>query len=253
MSGATGAAAVIGGTALAGSAVSAYGASQAADAQTSAADQANATQISMFNATQQNLKPYLNVGNQAATAITNAAGLNTDNPLTSPLLSPITMDQATLEKTPGYQFELQQGLQGVKNANTATGLGNSGAANKAAINYAEGLASSNYQQQFNNAVTNQTNQFNKLQSLVGTGQASAVGQGQISANVASNISGNTIGAGNATAASDIATGNAVSGGVNNALSYNYLNKALSSTGTNSSAYNSSFDPETDDLPGEELY
>lgn len=236
MSGATGAAAVIGGTALAGSAVSAYGASQAADAQTSAADQANATQLSMFNATQQNLAPYLAVGNSAAIDITKAAGLNTDNPLTSPLLSPVTMDQATLEKTPGFQFEKQQGLEAVQNGQTALGLGASGAEQKAAAQYAENLASTNYEQQFNNAVTNQTNQFNKLNSLVGTGQSSAVGQGQISSNVASNIGSNIIGAGNAQAASSIATGNAISGAANNAITYNYLNKALQNTGTNNDAY-----------------
>lgn len=200
----------------------------AASAQEEAANQANATQQQMFNTTQQNIAPYLGVGNSAASAITNAAGLNTSNPLTSALLSPITMDQATLEQTPGYQFEKQQGLEAVENNSAANGLGVSGAEQKAAAQYAEGLASSNYEQQFNNAVTNQTNQFNKLQTLVGTGQSSAVGQGQISANVASNIGNNTIGAGNAAAASSIATGNAISGGINNAVGYNYLNSATNS-------------------------
>jgi hypothetical protein len=228
-------AAIVGGAAI-GAGAQIYSASQGASAQESAANSANNIQEQMFEQTQANISPYLQVGQAAATDITNAAGLNTDNPLTSALLKPIVMDQATLEQTPGYQFEKQQGLEAVTNANSATGGAVGGAQQKAAIQYAEGLASGNYQQQFNNAVTNQTNQFNRLQSLVGTGQASAVGQGQISANVASNIGNNIVGAGNAAAASDIATGNAITGGINNALSYNYLNQALNPTGVNSASY-----------------
>lgn len=242
-------AAIIGASAI-GAGASIYSASQAAGAQTSSADDATAVQEQMFQQTQNNIAPYLAVGNAAATDITNAAGLNTDNPLTSALLSPVTMDQATLEKTPGFQFEKQQGLEAVQNGQTALGLGASGAEQKAAAQYAENLASTNYEQQFNNAVTNQTNQFNRLQSLVGTGQASAVGQGQISANVASNIGSNIIGAGNAQAASSIATGNAISGGINNAISGNYLSKALQNTGTNNDAYTAALNgQEGSTLPG----
>ena len=61
---------------------------------------------------------------------------------------PMTQDQ--LEKTPGYQFTLNQGLKSVQSSAAARGLGVSGAALKGAATYATGLASSNYQQQFNN-------------------------------------------------------------------------------------------------------
>lgn len=225
MSGAT-TAAVIGGAAVVGAGATMYAANQASKSQENAARDANNTQLAMFDQTQQNIAPYLDVGNQAASAITNEAGLNTSNPLASALLKPITMDQATLEQTPGYQFQLQQGLESTQNSAAARGLGVSGAAEKAAANYATGLANANYQQQFENAVTNQNNEFNRLYSIVGTGQSSAVGQGQIASNVANSISQNTIGAGNAAAASSIATGNAVNSGINNAMIYNYLNGAL---------------------------
>ncbi len=120
--------------------------------------------------------------------------------LNSPLLHAITMDQATLEKTPGYQFNLNQGLKSTQNAAAARGLGTSGAALKGAANFATGLADSTYQNQFNNAVTNQTNQFNRLNTVTQSGQNAAAGLGGIGQQTAANIGGNYVGAGNAAAA-----------------------------------------------------
>lgn len=123
-----------------------------------------------------------------------------NDPLKSPLLKSITMDQASLEKTPGYQFNLRQGLKSTQNAAAARGLGSSGAALKGAANYATGLADSTYQNQFANAVTNQTNQFNRLYSMANSGQNAAAGLGGIGQQTAANIGSNMIGAGNAQAA-----------------------------------------------------
>lgn len=53
---------------------------------------------------------------------------------------------AQLAATPGYQFTLQQGLESTQNAAAARGLGVSGAALKAASNYATGLAQQTYAQ-----------------------------------------------------------------------------------------------------------
>lgn len=60
-----------------------------------------------------------------------------------------TMQQ--LASTPGYQFTLQQGLQGVQNQYSGMGLGVSGAEQKGAASYASGLASQTYDQQLKNA------------------------------------------------------------------------------------------------------
>jgi hypothetical protein len=70
------------------------------------------------------------------------------------LTAPITMDQKTLEATPGYKFNLDQGIRGVNLSSVASGM--SGAQAKAAAKYATGLADSTYQNQFNNANTNKT-------------------------------------------------------------------------------------------------
>lgn len=130
------------------------------------------------------------------------------------LAKPVTMDQATLEQTPGYKFNLSQGLKSVQNSAAARGLGVSGAAFKGAAGYATGLADSTYQNQFSNAVTNQNNLFNRLTSITNTGQSAAANVGSMGTQVASNIGENTIGAGNAAAANYMNTGNAISGGVN---------------------------------------
>ena len=53
------------GAGLLGAGVSAWGASKAADAQTKAAQEAARVQMEMFNRTQQNLAPYMDMGKSA--------------------------------------------------------------------------------------------------------------------------------------------------------------------------------------------
>jgi hypothetical protein len=150
------------------------------------------------------------------------------------------MDQATLEATPGYQFNLSQGLKAAQNSAAARGLGLSGAAIKGATSYATGLADSTYQNQFNNAVTNQTNAFNRLLQTTSLG-ANAAGQ-QASANQATGqgIASTQIGAGNAQAAAAMSGANAVGGALNNAAQSYALapiyNKLLGSGSNGGSSY-----------------
>jgi hypothetical protein len=198
------------GSAVIGGAVQAYSASKAASAQTSAANTAAQTQKDIFNQTQKNLSPYIQEGNTATNQ------LNAQLPT---LTSPITMDETTLRNTPGYQFNLTQGLKATQNSAAARGLGISGAALKGASTFATGLADSTYQNQFNNANINQTNAYNRLKGLVDTGESSAAGQGVIGANTGSSIAGAQIGAGNANAAAANATGAAVNGIASNIGGY----------------------------------
>ena len=199
----------------------------AASAQESAAQTASNTQLEMFNQTQQNLQPYMESGAAANTALVNATGLNSGgDPLTSALLAPPTsnLSEAALRATPGYQFNLNQGLESVQNSAAARGLGTSGAALKGASEYATGLADSTYQNQFNNAVTTQTNSFNRLLSLAQLGQSSAVNQGNIGQQTAANIGANAVGAGNAIAANDIAASNSIGSAASNLGTLAYLSQ-----------------------------
>ena len=110
---------------------------------------------------------------------------------------PGQMTQAQLEQTPGYQFNLAQGLKATQAAAAARGLGVSGAALKGAAAYATGLADSMYQNQFANAQTrfsdygvlntgqqnNLQNQFSRLQNVASLGENAAAQTGTIGANL----------------------------------------------------------------------
>ena len=201
--------AVIGAGVL-GAGATIYGANTAASAQENAANTAANTQLSMYNTTNQNLAPYRAIGGQAAGQLSTQL---------SSLTSPIVMDEATLENTPGYQFNLTQGLKAAQNSAAARGLGSSGAALKGATTFATGLADSTYQNQFQNAVTNQTNAFNRLSSLVNTGENAGAQTGAAGTAAASGAAAAQIGAGNAAAAGANATGGAISNLSNNLGGY----------------------------------
>ena len=323
--------------AVASAGASIIGGNKGAKAQTNAANQANATQMHMFDTTQANLAPYMQIGGYANNALMQGLGLTpqydeaaynkaldtwnagqgapasaampaggmspeeyamrtkgmtpaqiehltqlgiltppggagasgqgargpkpmlTDfalpygspgaaNPFESPLLkaytpptAPKMMTQDELERTPGYQFNLTQGLKAVQNSAAKRGLGNSGAAYKGAANYATGLADSTYQNQFANQqalfgnqqqiyqdlLQNQQNQFNRLSGVASSGQNAAAGLGTIGANTAGNIGNNLIGAGNAAAGSYMNAANAVGGAANMIPNYLLTSQLLS--------------------------
>jgi hypothetical protein len=218
--------ATIGGSLISG-ASSIFGAQSAASAQKKAAAASAATQQQFFNAIQRQLSPYMQTGEAATGELRNRL---TD------LTAPVTMDQATLEQTPGYQFNLTQGLKATQNSAAARGLGSSGAALKGAATYATGLADSTYQNQFNNAWTNKNNAYNILSGTANTGAQAASMNGQFGMNAGNNISNSLIGAGNAQAGADIATGNAIGSSVNNGISsYLLYNKLFGNAGSASSA------------------
>lgn len=198
------------GAAGVGAAATAYSASKAASAQKDAASQAAAVSREQYAQTREDLSPYRTAGEGALGTLNNKLDF---------LTSPITMDQATLEQTPGYQFTKTQGLKAVQNSAAARGLGVSGAALKGAATFATGLADQTYQTQFNLENTNRTNAYNRLKGLVDTGENASAQTGTFGATSAAQQGSAAIGAGNATAASYNAMGNAVNQGANNVGGY----------------------------------
>lgn len=179
--------------------IGAVSSNQAASAQEKAANEAENTQMKMFNTAQQGLQPY-EQGGQAA--------LGTLNNLLSPNS---TTAQNTLQSLPGYQFALNQGLQATQAGAAARGLGTSGAALKGAATYATGLAQQNY-----------TNYANTLQNLVNTGEGAAGSLGQAAVATGQGIASSQTGAGNAAAAGDIGTGTSFTNWLQGANIANYL-------------------------------
>lgn len=166
--------------------VGAVSANQAASAQQKAAKKAEQTQMNMYNTTRSDLMPYQQTGQSANTSLNN---LLSGNPQT---------EMQQLQQLPGYQFTLNQGLQSVQSGAAARGLGSSGAALRGAADYTTGLADSTY-----------GNQVNRLLSAAGLGESAAAQTGAFGTTTAQGIANNQVGAGNAAAAGDILTGNAL--------------------------------------------
>lgn len=189
--------------------------------------------------------PYLN---NAANYLQQAAGMT----------PPSVVTENWLQQTPGYQWQLGQGLNAVQASAAARGLGVSGSSLKGAATYATGLADSNYQSQFNNAQTAyqdvinqgygqvnlantaqnmQQQAYNQYANIANLGQSAASGAAQAGttqatqANQALSTGAQQYGtyttqAGQAQAAGTTGASNALTSGVNNYLSYNALQSAL---------------------------
>jgi hypothetical protein len=112
--------------------------------------------------------PYMNLGSQAAGTL--GTELNQLTAAYNPTVS-------QLESTPGYQFDLSQGLESTQNGFAAKGLGVSGAALKGAANYATGLAQNTYAQQAQIYNQNQQRAYNMLIGSAGLGQQAATTAG----------------------------------------------------------------------------
>jgi hypothetical protein len=198
------------GSAVIGGASQAIGASSAADAQSDAANASNRRLDAQYNQTRADLQPFRDAGYIARDDLITHLGEFT---------KPVRMDQNALEQTPGYQFTKTQGLKAVQNSAAARGLGASGAAQKGAADFATGLANNTYKDQFNMEVTNTNNAYNRLMGLVNIGQNSAAQTGDQGGKLQMAAAGNTVGAGDAQAASYNRMGNAASGAANNIGSY----------------------------------
>lgn len=183
----------------------AYSANKAAGAQKDASAQAIATQKGMYDTTRGDLSPYREAGANATTELQNRLPF-----LTSPIDVTAELNNPDSVVAKAYDFTKTQGLKAVQNSATARGLGVSGAALKGAANFTTGLANNTWQNLFQTENTNRANAFNRLKSLVDTGENAAAQTGTVGANTANQISGAQVGAGNAVAAADNSIGSAVS-------------------------------------------
>lgn len=232
--------AILGGS-VAGGLIASHGASSAADAQTAAANQANQTQLQMYNQTRSDQAPWRQAGGQALGALSQFYGLgglgqqsaqmgmspgaNYPNSGAAYRPGPSGEIQRTLagptsgtswqpnaqkpydfnsilSNLPGYQFQLQQGQQAAERNLASRGLLNSGAAAKALTQYGQGLAS-DYTQQY----------VGGLQSLAGLGQNANQSTGALGANAANQIGSGLGYAGNASAAGAAGQANAWQSGL----------------------------------------
>ena len=144
---------------------------------------------------------------------------------------------ADFEADPGYRFQLAEGEQAANRAAAARGGFNSGRTLKELMRYGQGLASTTYQDAYNRYNTDQSNLYNRLAGIAGTGQTAATTLGNAGANYAANVGNTLTGGANAQAASRIAganartsgymgAANAITGGINNYQQSQLLSQLL---------------------------
>lgn len=158
-------------------------------------------------------------------------GVNKDLGAYGSLAKPFS--QADFVADPGYQFSLGQGEQAIQNSAASKGGLYSGAAMKALQSYGQGTAAQEYQDVYNRYNQNQTNLFNRLSGVAGTGQTAANQLATTGANAANAISNNQTSAGAALGAGQVGSANAWSTGLSNVG--NYINQGINAN--NSSVYN----------------
>ena len=126
------------------------GGADAAAASAAVAQQQLAWTKKVYENAQKDIVPYTHLGEVGAKGyeanlpyLTSRYGM--EDYKQSPLYTPMVRNLAELQATPGYQFQLQQGLQGIQQGAAAKGGLLSGAAGQAMNNYAQGQAAQGYQ------------------------------------------------------------------------------------------------------------
>ncbi len=133
-----------------------------------AVNQANQLQEQQYQQTEQQLQPWINAGTGAVENLSNILNPNSGVNLTN-----------YLQSTPGYQFQMGQGVNALQAGAAAKGNLLSGAQQKGLTAYGQGLADTTYQQYLGN-----------LFGLSGSGQQAVGTSGQLGANMASNVGQN---------------------------------------------------------------
>lgn len=167
--------------------------------------------------------------------VNNANGGQLNNPFDTYLASKGLAGGKFDTSNPAYQFQLKQGQQALDRSSAARGMGYSGAQMKAAQEYGQGLASQQYDKEYNRASGEFGDYFNRLAGLAQGGQQAAGSMAQAGGQYASNA-GNTFAnlsnaqtgilgqQANARASGYAANANALSGGLNSLTNLYALNK-----------------------------
>ena len=236
------------GTSIYGSTLQAGAAQSAAQLDYQAQQNALAFQEQEWNQQQANQAPWIHAGQGAVSQLSDllsTPGQGLLTPWTQQFHTPTAAEAAAY---PGEQFMLNQGQQAIQRSAAAQGGLLSGGTAKALNNYAQGVASTDYQNVYNNQFqnylqnynqfqNNQANTYNRLAGLSGEGQQSATTLGQQGGQAAGNV-GNIyltgaqqIGNNLQNAAYQTASGyNAASGGINNLSQLALLRNLLGNQG-----------------------
>jgi hypothetical protein len=129
--------------------------------------------------------------------------------------------------SPAYNFQLQQGRQGVLNADTSGQGALSGSAMKDLIDYNQSAANTSFNSAFNQYQTQQGNIFSRLSGIAQLGQAAANNTGQQGTALAGQAAQSATNIGTAQAGGIVGSANAISGGISSAVPWLYANQGSS--------------------------
>lgn len=177
---------------LAGGLLGASSAGKAASAQAGASQASIDEQRRQFDLNRADLAPF------------REQGVNALNQFAGSVLGP-------LEETPGFRFQLDQGVNALERGAAARGKLLSGQQQKALTQFGQGLGS-----------LEANNYLNRLASLAGVGQSATNTGAALGSNTAANIGNALTDAGAARASGFVGRSNAINDSINNALLFGAL-------------------------------
>ena len=218
-------AAAVVGSALIGSKAS----KSAAGTQAAASRDATDAQERMFERQVELQEPFREAGMAGQNRLMELLGLGKDkNAAGYGKYASAEFTPAQFKADPGYAFRVSEGMKALDRTAAARGGLISGAALRGATRYGQEMGSQEYQNAFNRYQTERTNTLNPFASLAGVAQSSANTLTNAAGTLGQNIGSNIIGAGNAMAAGQVGSANAISQGVGQGINFyqgqQYLNR-----------------------------
>lgn len=235
----------VAGAGLIGAGIQAGAAQDAANTQAGALNNSLQMQQRMYNTTLGNEQPFVQGGQQALSQLNylmgsgqqsdyanqnGGAGPNTSAGGFGSLNSPFTIDKFH-QMSPGYQFAMQQGGQGVLNQDASSQGALSGSAMKDLISFNSNYANQSFNNAFNQYQQQQGNTYNRLMGVAQLGQAAGTNSASGGSAYAGNIGQTASNIGTAQAAGQIGVANALTGGVNALSSIPWLMNRSPGTGS----------------------
>lgn len=201
--------------AIGGGLIANKGAKDASKAQQKGATAANAEQARQYDLNRSDQMPWLNAGKDA---LSQMQQLNSG-------------DYSSFNASPDYQWTLSEGMKGLDRSAASRGRLYSGGYGEDLTRYAQGAASTQY-----------NNYYNKLQSMAGQGQTQASQLGALGANYANAYGNNVQNAADARASGYANSANAWGSALNSVggIASNYFGNKSGSTPTPSYNFNTQY-------------
>jgi hypothetical protein len=197
------------GASIIGGGMAAQGGRDAANTQAQAADRAAALQKQMFDEQQRLSAPYREAGVTGQNRLMELLGLGANTGAEGYGKYGRDFGMSDFQADPGYAFRLAEGQKALDRQAAARGGLISGGALKAATRYGQDMGSQEYGNAYNRYQTNRTNQLAPLGSLMSSGQAAAAGAAAQAGQYGSNVGNLMVQGGQAQAAGQLGTGNAM--------------------------------------------